>query len=273
MPSKPLGSCGRHVLCLDTGAQQMPWLSGRIFIFACRFEVFGIMEALSFQEHEGIISGLSLSADGCYALTSGSGKTVKLRETATGKCLQEFLGHGHEVWWSMCLSDDCTLALAAGDSRNRDNKHAGRLWETATGRCVCTFESNGVFSVCLSRSERRVLMAGILQPMSIYDTRQASSSSSSNSRDRNARSSHRMKTISFQAPKIPSNYGMHSPWKMFAHSRGTLMKSIPYPQTLQDGSFSPAVGTRRSSSGILQPVPAFRPWKGYPPTALFPASA
>jgi WD40 repeat protein len=99
-----------------------------------------------------------LSGDGRYALSAG-GKTLKLWEVSSGRCLRIF-GEDTIGWVGLvCLSGDGRYALS-GISGSLD--HTLKLWELSSGRCLRTFEghTHDVASIYLSADGRFALSGG-----------------------------------------------------------------------------------------------------------------
>jgi len=103
----------------------------------------GFCRAVLFGHSDGV-SSAALSADGRWALSGSTDKTLRLWEVASGRCLRIFEGHTNYVF-SVALSADDRWALSGGDE-------TVRLWELATGRCLRIFEghTNAVRSATLS---------------------------------------------------------------------------------------------------------------------------
>jgi len=119
--------------------------------------------ARTLQDHMDRVTSVSLSADGRLAL-SGSDKTVRLWEVATGRCLRTFQGHTGLVS-SVSLSADGRLALSGSDD------HTLRLWEVATGRCLRTFQEHAgdVWSVSFSADGRLALSGGFPKTVRLWE--------------------------------------------------------------------------------------------------------
>jgi predicted Zn finger-like uncharacterized protein len=66
-----------------------------------------------FEGHAGAVTSVCLSADGRWALSGSTDKTLRLWETASGQCLRTFQGHADAVT-AVVLSGDGRYALSAG---------------------------------------------------------------------------------------------------------------------------------------------------------------
>jgi WD40 repeat protein len=84
------------------------------------------VELLCLSGHTSPVWSVSVSADGKLLLTSSEDKTLRLWDTATGKCLQVFNGHTEHIFGA-ALAPDGKHALSAGDQ-------TVRLWDTTTGK-------------------------------------------------------------------------------------------------------------------------------------------
>ena len=112
----------------------------------------GAWEERTFQGHKGSVRSVCLGRDGHCALSGSEDGTIKLWETASGRCLRTFEGHTSQVA-SVCLRGDERFAL----SGSLDNTL--RLWDVARGNCIRTFEGHTepVFSVSLTHDGRYAL--------------------------------------------------------------------------------------------------------------------
>ena len=106
----------------------------------------------TFTGHASNVTSVCLSADGQWALSGSSDKTVRLWEVASGRCLRTFTGHTGYVR-SVSLSADGLWVLSSSDDQTM------RLWEVASGQCLRTFtgHTQEVTSVCLSADGRWAL--------------------------------------------------------------------------------------------------------------------
>jgi len=79
------------------------------------------------------VSSTSLSVDGCWLVTGGFDKTVRLWEMSTGRCLRTFYGHTGSVS-AVSLSTDKRWVVSGGSDGTM------RLWEASTGICLRVFQ-------------------------------------------------------------------------------------------------------------------------------------
>ncbi len=135
----------------------------------------------TFKGHKYGVSSVILSADGRWALSGSSDKTLRLWEVSSGRCVRTFKGHKYGVTsvclsadgrWALSGSSDQTLRLWEVSSRWFVRRHLRtfeghtrkvesvslstdgrwalsgsedktlRLWEVASGRCMQTFEGH-----------------------------------------------------------------------------------------------------------------------------------
>jgi WD40 repeat protein/serine/threonine protein kinase len=66
--------------------------------------------------HTGAVTSVALTADGRYALSGGTDKTLKLWEAATGRCLRTFQGHTDAIT-AVAVSPDGRYAVSASADR------------------------------------------------------------------------------------------------------------------------------------------------------------
>ncbi|RJP26021.1 MAG: tetratricopeptide repeat protein [Candidatus Abyssobacteria bacterium SURF_5] len=123
-------------------------------------------------------SSVAISADGRFAITGSSDKTLQLWDINSGKCLRTFEGHTGEVE-SVAISPDGRFALSGssasavplqlwdidrGDGRLRSSGSTNRslllqLWDINSGKCLRTFKGQirNVNSVAFSPDGRFAL--------------------------------------------------------------------------------------------------------------------
>jgi len=118
----------------------------------------------SLEGHEGMVHGISLSADGRRALTTGEDKTVRYWDVATGRCLRE-LDDFSAI--TVKLSADGQQALSGHDDGSL------RLWHMETGNCLRTFkfqdECDRPRPLCLSPDGRYALSNAAEKKLRLWD--------------------------------------------------------------------------------------------------------
>jgi WD40 repeat protein len=115
-----------------------------------------------------VITSVALSGDGRRALSGSTDGTAQLWDVASGRRLRVLEGHTDPVH-SVCLSADGRYALSGGAQflvRNESERlfTSGqlKLWDTASGRCLPTFEghTDAVTAVALGADGRHALSGG-----------------------------------------------------------------------------------------------------------------
>src|SRR5262249_24331581 len=107
------------------------------------------------------------NSDGQFALSGSADRTVRLWETDGGRCLRTYAGHAHPVH-SVAFSPDDRYVLSGSAQyfvRNETERlfTSGQLkvWETATGKCLPTFEGQAVAVTSVAwSSEGRFALSG-----------------------------------------------------------------------------------------------------------------
>jgi WD40 repeat protein len=167
--------------CLETFEEHLGGVTSVALSADGRYALSGSADAtLKFWEVSGgrclatcagpadVVTSVSLSADGARALSGSTDGTVRLWETATGQLLRVLEGHTDTVH-SVGLSADGRYALSGSaqflvrnDGERLFTYGQLRLWETASGRCLPTFEgdADAVTAVSLSADGRHALSGG-----------------------------------------------------------------------------------------------------------------
>jgi WD40 repeat protein len=117
----------------------------------------------TFMGHTDKVTTVSLSADGKLALSGSWDGTMKLWQTATGKCICTFEGHTERIG-SVSLSADGQYAVSASEDITI------KLWDTATGLCLNSL--NGpvlMHSVSLSGDGQLILAGDCYNTLHLWD--------------------------------------------------------------------------------------------------------
>jgi WD40 repeat protein len=122
----------------------------------------------TFAGHKGVVTAVALTGDDRYLVSASADGTLKLWEAGTGRCLRTFAGHTDPVH-AAALSADGRFILSGAaqflirnDTERLFTSGQLRLWETATGRSLPTFEglADAVTSVYLSPDGRHAVSGG-----------------------------------------------------------------------------------------------------------------
>ena len=116
------------------------------------------------EGHTGPVSAVALTANGLWALSGSSDKTLRLWDLNSGRCLRTFESHTDEVT-SVSLSADGRWALSG------DEDMTLRLWDLSTGECSRTLEghTDRVGSVALDADGRWALSGGEDKTLRLWD--------------------------------------------------------------------------------------------------------
>ncbi len=147
---------------------------GRLALSGCRDATLKLWEIgtghclRSCRDDLDVITSVALSADGRLAVSGSTDGTVHLWDVVAGQLLRVLRLHTGPVH-SVALLADGHLALTGSalfvvrnDGERLFTSGQMKLWETATGRCLPTFESEAeaVTAVCLSSDGRYALTGG-----------------------------------------------------------------------------------------------------------------
>ncbi len=98
--------------------------------------------------HTGPIESVAISGDGSVVVSASADATVKVWESATGRCIHTLTGHSGRVC-AIAVSADGRLAISGGVDTTL------RIWDVATGACIHTLNGH------TKRADRHVLTASI----------------------------------------------------------------------------------------------------------------
>jgi transcription initiation factor TFIID subunit 5 len=90
-----------------------------------------------------------------YLLTGSSDRTMRMWDTASGKCVRVFTGHSAAIR-SIAISHSGKYLASAGDDKTI------RLWDIAQGTCVTPMagHENAIYSLDFSWDDRLVISGG-----------------------------------------------------------------------------------------------------------------
>ena len=94
-----------------------------------------------------------------YMLTGGLDSTIRLWDTATGKCLKTFFGHVEGIWG---LAGDTLRVVTAG------NDGMVKVWDPRSGKCERTVTGHRGPVTCVGLSDSRMASAGDDSEVRVY---------------------------------------------------------------------------------------------------------
>jgi WD40 repeat protein len=100
---------------------------------------------------------LTLSKDATRVIAGGHDNSARVFDLATGKQLQQFVGHTTLIAGAILLADGKRAITASYDP-------SPRLWDVQTGKEILTFENNGEAVRCLAVSPDGKMLAGVHFP-------------------------------------------------------------------------------------------------------------
>jgi WD40 repeat protein len=123
-----------------------------------------IIDEIEGSRDSGGMSALALSLDGRWAATSSTDRTVKIRDTASGKVVHTLQGHGSDVQ-GLAFSPDGGRLASCGMDRTV------KVWDTTDGQELITLRghTNGVYGVAFSPDGRRIVSSGLDGTVRVWD--------------------------------------------------------------------------------------------------------
>lgn len=127
----------------------------RLYLRLPKTRLENAWEGLTFSGHQGAVKSACISAKGRHFASVGDDHTLRLWETATGRCLVSLEGRG-DALNSVSLAEDAQSALTAA------NDGTLVVWDFQGGAEKAVFESFGgaVESTCLSVDGRFIVTVG-----------------------------------------------------------------------------------------------------------------
>ncbi|HTL30427.1 MAG TPA: WD40 repeat domain-containing protein, partial [Tepidisphaeraceae bacterium] len=115
------------------------------------------------EDPKHTLGNVAFSPDGKLIANGAAHNKIIIRETESGRVVNELGPEGHRVWCVRFSPDGRTLATATVDSASRT-----QIWDLSRDKPLATFEP-GAFSLAYS-ADGRLLAAGGAATISIYDT-------------------------------------------------------------------------------------------------------
>jgi WD40 repeat protein len=139
-------------------------LWGKLYVHLPRQALQGAWGGTILAEHTEAVTSVCLSNDGRFALSGSADRTLKLWESAEGRCLLTLEGDMGGVT-STALSADGNLALSGSTDATV------KLWDVRTGDCVrtCREDLDVLTSVALSGDARLAVSASVDGTVHLWD--------------------------------------------------------------------------------------------------------
>ncbi|MGB2842621.1 MAG: TIR domain-containing protein [Halobacteriota archaeon] len=120
----------------------------------------------TFKGHSSLVTAVSMSKDGKYALSGSYDETLILWDVATGEPLRTFNGHSDSVN-AVSMSKDGKNALSGSSD------HTLILWDVATGKPLRTFNghSDWVIAVSMSKDGKYALSGSEDKTLILWDVK------------------------------------------------------------------------------------------------------
>ena len=98
--------------------------------------------------HSGRVNSVAFSHDDNHLASASDDQTIKIWDTASGKCLRTLKGHGESVYLVAFSHDDKHLASASDD-------RTIKIWDTASGKCLQTLDiSTTVYNISFDTTDQ-----------------------------------------------------------------------------------------------------------------------
>jgi WD40 repeat protein len=135
-----------------------------LYVHLPRQALQGGWGAAAFAEHSEAVTSVGLSGDGRLALSGSADRTLKLWDTAAGRCLHTFEGDMGGVT-ALSLSTDGRLALSGSADATL------KLWDVSAGHCLrtCREDLDVLTSVSLSADGRLAASASTDGTVHLWD--------------------------------------------------------------------------------------------------------
>jgi len=116
------------------------------------------------EGHSGQINSVSLTPDGCRAISGSEDNTLRVWDVESGRCLKILEGHS-DVVCSVSLTPDGHRAVSGSKDKTL------RLWDVESGRCLKTLEEHTgkVYSVSLTPDGCRAISGSEDNTLRVWD--------------------------------------------------------------------------------------------------------
>ena len=116
-----------------------------------------------YEGHTSLVRSVAFSPDKQLMASGSYDKTLRIWETASGRCLQTLKGHSHYVT-SVAFSHDGTVVVSGSADESI------QLWEVASGRCLRKFTCDaGPVGLAAFSSDDALVLAGYRRGLSVWE--------------------------------------------------------------------------------------------------------
>ncbi len=125
----------------------------KLYLRLPRRSLAGVWQAKVFTGHTRPVTSACISADGQLALSGSGDATIKIWDTATGRCEKTLTGHRDTVF-SLSLSRDERFAVSGSADWTM------KLWDMQSGRCLRTYPHGAAVTAVIVLSDGAHALSG-----------------------------------------------------------------------------------------------------------------